>query len=94
MKGDEPLDLERPVFSETRGYGSTVRSVRRLDWKLILRETDGGAERKVELYDLASDPGETHDVAAAESRAVEELTSLLREWSGENAWLQALGGAP
>ncbi|MAE71436.1 MAG: hypothetical protein CME06_13335 [Gemmatimonadetes bacterium] len=94
MKGDAPFDPERPVFSETRGYGSTVRSVRQGDWKLILSEADGSAERAIELFDLASDPNETRNVAAIKPSVVEALIRLLRGWAGENAWLQALAGAP
>jgi len=94
MRGDQALDPERPVFAETRGYGSTVRSVRQGDWKLILTLAEGATEPGVELFDLASDPGETRNLATAEPRRVARLTRLVREWAGENAWLQALGGAP
>ena len=45
------------------------------DWKLI-----ESADRKTrELYDLARDPGEEHDLASADAKRVEELARRIRE---------------
>lgn len=46
------------------------------DYKLIRM---AGSDR-VSLYDLATDPGETKDVAAAHPEVVARLTTLLDEW--------------
>jgi hypothetical protein len=48
-------------------------------WKLLEWFEDG----KVELYDLADDPGERHDLAEAEPERVGELLGRLRSWREE-----------
>ena len=53
--------------------GSAIRSS---DWKLI--EFFEG--EKIELYDLAADPGETHDLAATDPKRAAELLGKLRAW--------------
>ncbi|MEU8485963.1 sulfatase-like hydrolase/transferase [Streptomyces sp. NPDC048641] len=60
-----------------------AEAVRRDDWKGI--RFAPGRDREVpddqwqfELYDLATDPGETTDLAAAHPKVVTELTALLR----------------
>ena len=60
-------------------YWKTPNSsaVRRGDWKLIVRK-DG---REVQLYDLASDPYETRDLALQHPERVSELKALLKEYS-------------
>jgi len=50
--------------------------VRRGDFKLIEFFEDG----RVELYDLAADPGETRNVAAEQPRLAAELRQLLADW--------------
>ena len=45
------------------------------DWKLIVRWYDGA--RQEQLYDLARDPGETRDVAAAHPEKVARLLAAL-----------------
>lgn len=65
-------DPERPVFAQ-RGEDFMVR---RGDWKLLLPA--GGAHPA--LYDLAADPRETADLAAADHPAARELTAVLLGW--------------
>jgi len=36
-----------------------------------------------ELYDLDSDPGEAHDLAAKEPQTVARLDAGLKKWNGE-----------
>jgi arylsulfatase A-like enzyme len=45
-------------------------------WKLILSLTDGTSE----LYDLATDPGETRDQATAQPERVHRLRAQLQTW--------------
>ncbi len=46
------------------------------DWKLIV---SGGKQTKVELYNVADDPAEAKDLAAAQPERVAELKKLLAE---------------
>ena len=61
---------------EFHGYGQQL-AARRGDWKLVQRELAKGG-RAPELYDLASDPGETRDVAGEHPELVTELLAEVR----------------
>ena len=54
-------------------------SIRRGDWKLI----EFFEDNRVELYNLADDPGETHDRAADSADVARELRQRLEEWRRE-----------
>ncbi len=59
-------------------------AIRRGDWKaLLLPPPDGPGHWQ--LYDLATDPGETDDLAEAEP---ERLAGLIRDW---NAYVEETG---
>jgi len=66
-----------PIFSET-DYRLFVhhRMTRRGDQKLILDLADG----QKQLFDLAQDPGEQHDISSQNPRATYELEQALRGW--------------
>jgi len=66
----------RPLFAETRRWVKLLAVVKD-DWKLIVDETTGRSE----LYDLADDPGERHNVAAEQRERVAALRQLLDTWS-------------
>ena len=51
-------------------------SMREGDWKLLLMEDGSGAQ----LYNLAKDPGETHNLAKSEPKLVQRLSQELLEW--------------
>ena len=51
-------------------------AIREGDWKLIEHYEDG----KLELFNLAQDIGEEHDLAAREPRRVAELKAKLADW--------------
>ena len=62
-------------------------AVRQGSWKFIPKrpgvkrfqftDTETGNDPEVQLYDLATDPGETRNVAAAHPDKVQALTALL-----------------
>jgi arylsulfatase A-like enzyme len=63
-----------PHYSNQGGFpGGAIRQDR---WKLLERFEDG----KVQLYDLATDPGERRDIAAAEPARVRALRARLHAW--------------
>jgi len=65
----------------TVSEGTDQIAVRTAQWKLIVAKTppkDGSTG--IELYDLAKDPGERHNVATAERRALAEMKQHLAQW--------------
>lgn len=56
--------------------GNPTAAIRSHDWKLIEFYEDG----KFELYDLASDPGEAHDLAMEKPETVKQLHKKLIAW--------------
>ena len=50
------------------------------DWKLHQRAGDGSKEPRYELYDLAADPAETNDLAAAQPERTARLRAALEDW--------------
>ncbi len=84
LKGAKKEEAGRAVFAETRGYGVKVQSVKAGAWKLIRTGPRKGAPQKAELYDLASDPAEAHDLAGQEPGRVRELLDRLDAWSDKN----------
>ena len=70
----------RPLFWHFPHYtnqgGRPGGAVREGDWKLIEHYEDG----RVELFNLAQDLGETHNLAAREPARVNELRSRLAAW--------------
>lgn len=76
---DPQAKLNRDVFWHFPCYiggGGPCSAIRSGDWKLI--EFFEG--EKIELYDLASDPGETRDLAATDPKRATELLGKLRAW--------------
>jgi uncharacterized sulfatase len=76
----EPLCWSRPPDRKTWGPAlpnpAPDLAIRDGDWKLLC-EYDG---TKPQLYDLRRDPGESHDLSAAEPRTVERLTRAVLAW--------------
>ncbi len=70
----------RPLFWHFPHYanqGSRPSGALRVgDWKLVEQFEDDGAE----LYDLARDPGETHNLAASQPDVVRDLRRQLADW--------------
>jgi arylsulfatase A-like enzyme len=65
----------RPLYWTAPGF--RARAVRVGDWKLIV--SGENEKRKVELFNLAHDPGEQHDVAKQETARVAELLKTLEQ---------------
>jgi arylsulfatase A len=64
--------------------GRPAGAIREGDWKLVEQYEDGS----LELYNLAKDPGETTDLAAAEPARVAALRGKLE------AWRRSVGAEP
>jgi len=63
-----------------RGWRATPCSaIRSGDWKLIEYFEDGG----VELFNLASDPGEAENIAEQSPEKAREMLGMLRAWQAE-----------
>ena len=58
------------------GMNAPVSSIRQGDWKLLEYFEDG----RLELYDLAGDLGEKHDVAASRPDLARKLRAQLHAW--------------
>ncbi len=81
LKGDHiasrPLFWHYPHYGNQGGDPSSV--IRKGDWKLIHYWEDNHNE----LYDLATDIGEQHDLAARESQQTGQLWAELQAWLKE-----------
>lgn len=79
LQGKAPF-VPAPVFIQGTSNRSTVEPLQAVvqgPYKLIRGTGSGSAQ----LYDLAADPGEQHDVAEANPEVVETLSTLLKNWS-------------
>ncbi len=82
LAGGPPAErlLTRDLYWHYPHYGNQggepSSTIRRGRWKLIHYYEDG----RDELYDLAADPGEQHDVAASEPDLARELRGALDRW--------------
>jgi arylsulfatase A-like enzyme len=71
---DRPLYWHYPHYSNQGGRpGGAMRSGR---WKLVEFFEDS----RVELYDLASDPGEQHDLASSQPERAQQMRKQLADW--------------
>ena len=75
--GREALFWHYPHYNA--GGATPFAAIRAGDWKLIQYYEDG----RHELFNLAADPGESHDLAAAQPDRVLELARRLFDWQGK-----------
>ena len=95
LKGGESLDREAiywhyPHYPNQGGFpGGAIRMG---PWKLVERYEDG----RVHLYNLQSDIGEQHDLAAEQADRVAAMRTKLHQWYNEvdAKFLQAKPGGP
>jgi arylsulfatase A-like enzyme len=74
--GRDALFFHYPHYYDTTTPAGAVRAG---DWKLLEYFENG----RLELFNLASDPGEARDLAAAEPARATELRSRLAAWRAE-----------
>lgn len=68
-----------PVHEHVISAWGSLRSVRSESYKLMMDLATG----RVVLYDLAADPGETHDLSKTHPREVKRLQLVLSRWMRE-----------
>jgi len=66
---------QRPHFYWELHEGPPIQAVRAGNWKAV----KNGPKRAIELYDLASDPGEKHDVASSHADVVQKMSTLMND---------------
>jgi arylsulfatase A-like enzyme len=61
------------------------KAIRKGPWKLVdWRDFDTKRNSGWQLYDLANDPGEAHDLATAHPQLVQELSAAWDAWNVRN----------
>ena len=76
----EDQDLDgRFLYWERHAGGGFKQAVRWRHWKAVRPPTERLLDEPIELYDLATDLGETIDVAAQHTEVVAEITIYLEE---------------
>jgi arylsulfatase A-like enzyme len=100
FQGSKPLDGKDIWATVTKGAASPHEdilinaeafrgAIRKGDWKLLKQYT---LPPKVELYNLATDPGETNNLAEQNPAIVSELEARLIQYGSEqkpSEWLKA-----
>jgi len=80
MKGEE-MDYG-PVYIEVERYDAHVwRGMREGDWKVLIHQ---GEKDSWELYNLADDPGEKHNLAESEPQVFASMQKRLLDWLRAN----------
>ncbi len=76
---DAPRPPARPLFAALDHQGCVLQAVRLDDWKLILANPDNPRGlAPTELYQLARDPAERHNMADSRPQQVERLQQVLQ----------------
>jgi len=98
LDGAAALSPERPIYLTRPYYGQRGRKrlrqsgfgfgLRQGEWKLLVAPD----EQRLDLFDLARDPDERHDVAPEETARAAALARMVQDWHA--AELTARGGEP
>lgn len=72
----------RALYSAGTGFRS--RTIREADWKLIAFSGKNGSEERVELYNIASDPGERDNRADVMPSIVTKMMQMLKAESARD----------
>ena len=78
LRGERELYFHYPHYSHNT---SPVSATRRGNWKLLHYYED----RRVELYDLMSDPGEETNLLAGQAEVAEKMSARLASWLNESS---------
>jgi choline-sulfatase len=90
----DDAEVGRKFLVLGQGTWACQRAVRWDDWLLIRTYHDGFKDfEPVELYDLASDPHETTNLAGNRPEIVEQGVTLLEQWHSERMLENATGAA-
>jgi arylsulfatase A-like enzyme len=68
------------------------QAVRRGEWKAVRLNVAKHPDAPIELYDLASDPGEAHDVATQHPEIVREMQALMARAHTDSDVFPSLNG--
>lgn len=79
------------LYWELPSYAGGQQALRRGSWKAVRRNTKKGPSA-IELYDLATDPGESRDVAAAHPELVADLRERMAAAHVPNARFPLFSG--
>lgn len=79
----QPAPEHDELYWELPSYAGGQQALRTGRWKAVRRNTKKGGDA-IELYDLASDPGESRDLAAEQPELVERLRARLAVARTEN----------
>ena len=77
IRNNTVLDRGEPIFGY-RAYEDLYASVREGDWKLL-----GYRSGKLELYNIAKDIKEAHDLSMRHPERVDRMKKMLVEWEKE-----------
>ena len=85
IEGGRMAHRGKPIGFETPGQIAMSDD----RWKIIAKTDAAGAAGTFELYDLLSDPGEAHDLAAREPAIVARMAAQLEAWRVERSAARA-----
>ena len=77
LQGSPVQAQHEALFWEFPGYGGQL-ALRMRNWKGVRKGLDRDPRARLELYDLATDPAEQHDLAAREPLIVAEIDQRMR----------------